>query len=302
MAVAAEVSCIIPCYHRPELLRDAVSRLTDPRIEIVIVNAERDPEVASVAEPFVHVPRDGSGFCSGVNLGAQHVSCEAVVFMNDDILIDVDDVLKLRDAVAGGGAAVAVPAIINPEGLLEPTIRALPTPGALFREWFLFPERRIGWLQRAISLEKWRRPEQTEAIQAAGTPVIATSTALLRALPLPENYLLNWDEIEWFWRLREMKKTVVYVPEARAMHLGGGPQDISPFKAGLMTRNGVRCVRRTQGRWAARAAFFVMLLYNLRLVAVAATRRATGRERSRGELAARLAGLRETPASWREVG
>jgi GT2 family glycosyltransferase len=302
VAGSYEVSCIIPCYHRAELLRGALARLTDPRLEIVVVNGETDPDVARVAEPYVHVPRKESGFCSGVNLGARRVSSDYVLFMNDDILIDVDDVLRLRETVASGQADVAVPAILNPQGALEPTIRALPTPSALFREWFLFPESRIGWLQKAVGLEKWRRPKQTEQIQAAGTPVIATSTALLRTVPLPEDYLLNWDEIEWFWRLREGGKSVLYVPDTHAVHLGGGPQDISAFKSRLMTTNAVRCVRRTQGRGAARVAFFVVLLYNLRLVTVAALRRVTRRERSRGELAARIAGILETRASWREAG
>ena len=302
--MTAEISCLIPCYHRAEMLGDALKRLRDPRIELVVVNAERDADVADVVagvQSAIHVPRDGSGFAAGVNAGMAYVTTPYVVCMNDDILIDPDAVLALKEALAAGLADAVVPAISDPTGELEPTIRALPTPGILFREWLLFPERRIRTLEQAVHVEKWRRPEASERIEAAGTPVIATTSELLRELPLPEEYFLNWDEIEWFWRLRERGKRVLYLPGVRATHLGGGPQDISAFKSRLMTRNAVRFVRRTQGSRAARRAFAVMALYNLRLVAVALARRALRGDGYSPTLKARVEGLKAVSESWRET-
>src|ERR687891_45159 len=113
MTGTAELSCVIPCYHRPQLLRRAVQKLDDPRVEIVIVNSENDPEVAEVAAPYVHLPRESSGFTSGVNLAMKHVSSDYVVLMNDDVLIDVGGVLALREALASGRADVVVPAIVD---------------------------------------------------------------------------------------------------------------------------------------------------------------------------------------------
>jgi N-acetylglucosaminyl-diphospho-decaprenol L-rhamnosyltransferase len=302
--MTAQVSCLIPCYHRAAMLSRALERLRDPRIELVVVNAERDPEVAAAVAAFrgtIHVPRDGSGFAAGVNAGMAHVTTEYVVCMNDDILIEPEAVLALMEPLASGLADATVPAISNPNGELEPTIRALPTPGLLFREWFLFPEKRIRSLAQAVHVEKWRRPQASEPIEAAGTPVIATRSELLRELPLPEEYFLNWDEIEWFWLLREQGKRVLYMPGVEAVHLGGGPQDISPFKSRLLTRNAVRFVRRTQGSGAARRAFAVMALYNLRLVAAAVVRRAVNGDGYSETLRARVEGLKAVTESWRET-
>ena len=299
-----QVSCLIPCYHRAEMLSTALERLRDPRIELVVVNAERDPDVAEAVAAVpgaIEVPRDGSGFAAGVNAGIAHVSTDYVVCMNDDILIEPEAVLALMEPLASGLADATVPAISNPNGELEPTIRALPTPRLLFREWFLFPERRIDSVAQAVHVEKWRRPEASEPIEAAGTPVIATRSELLRELPLPEEYFLNWDEIEWFWQLRERGKRVLYLPEVRAVHLGGGPQDISPFKSRLLTRNAVRFVRRTQGSGPARRALAVMALYNLRLVAAAVVRRAVNGDGYSETLHARVEGLKAVPQSWRET-
>jgi GT2 family glycosyltransferase len=302
VTVAREVSCVIPCYHRPDLLSGAVEKLDDPRIEIVIVNSEADPEVAEVAEPYVHIPRESSGFASGVNLAMKHVSAEYVVFMNDDLLIDVPGVLALRDTLAAGEADAVVPAIVDPTGAPEISIRALPTTRSLLREWLLLPERPVGWLNGRLRVEKWRDPAQAEAIEAAGTPVMATRSDLLRTVPLREDYFLYWEEIDWFWRLHELGMKVLYLPHVQAMHLGGGQQEFSPGRSRLLTINAVKCVRRNQGRPAARRAFLIMLLYNLRLVAMAGLRRVVpGGNSADRELESRIAGLRAMRESWQEV-
>lgn len=298
-----EVSCLIVCFHRPESLAPALAALDDPRVEVIVVNMEADPEIAEIATAAgaLHVPIDGDpGFATGVGLGLRRVSSEYVVAMNDDLLFELDDLFALRELVATGEADVALPAILDVEGELEPTIKALPTPRALIREWLVLPDHPVGPLEGRLRVEKWRRPTAPEPVEAAGTPVMATKARLLREIPMPVDYFLYWEEIEWFWLLREAGKRVLYVPHLRARHLGGR-QEISAFKSKLITKNAVRCVRRTQGRRAAIQAAFIILLYNLRLVAFAGIRRLLGREKAPGELKARLAGLRETPASWREV-
>jgi GT2 family glycosyltransferase len=298
---ALEVTCIIVCFHRPESLRPTLAALEDPRVEVIVVNMEADPEIAEVAKDCVHIPIDGDpGFATGMNLGASRASSEYVVAMNDDLLIELEDLFALRELVVTGEADVALPAILDVEGKVEPTIKALPTPGALFREWLVLPDHPIERLNGRIRIEKWRQPTQPEEVQAAGTPVMATTKTLLAQHPMPDDYFLYWEEIEWFWHLREEGKRILYVPQLRARHLGGR-QEISAFKSKLITRNAVRCVRRTQGRSAAVQAASIMLAYNLRLVGLAAARKALRREKAPGELGARWAGLRETPASWREV-
>jgi GT2 family glycosyltransferase len=296
-----EVTCIIVCFHRPASLRPTLAALEDPRIEVIVVNMEADPEIAEMAAGCIHIPIDGDpGFATGVNLGVKQASSEYIVAMNDDLLLDLDDLFALREYIVSGEADVALPAILDVEGEVEPTIKALPTPAALIREWLVFPDHPIERLRGRLRIQKWRQPSEPEQVQAAGTPVMATTAKLLREHPMAEDYFLYWEEIEWFWRLREAGKRVLYVPHLTARHLGGR-QEISAFKAKLITRNAVRCVRRTQGRSAAVQAASIMLLYNLRLVGVAGLRRLRGSEKVPGELEARLAGLRETPASWREV-
>lgn len=298
---APVVSCIIVCWRKPDALRPMVKALNDDRLEVIVVNPEIDPEVARVASACTHVPLEGDpGFATAVNVGVRHASCEYTVFMNDDVDVSVDTVLALRDAVASGRADVAVPAVVDADGHIEPIIRALPTPRALVREWLLLPDHPRWGLERRLRVEKWRRPQRPEQVEAAGPPVTAVRTQLLRDVAQPEDYFLYWDEIEWFWHLREQGRTVMYFPQLTVGH-GGGRLDVSTLKSRLITQNAVKCVRKTQGRAAARRAFAVILAYNLRLTVIAALRVVFRRVRSANELRARLAGLRATPASWREI-
>jgi GT2 family glycosyltransferase len=294
-------SCVIVCWRNPEALRRLLQALDDERLEVIVVNPEIDPEVASVASARIHVPLDGDpGFAAAANVGVRHVSSEYMVAMNDDIDVTVDAVLALVAAVASGKADVAVPAVVDSAGWNEATIRALPTPRELLLEWCLLPDQPVRWLDSRLHVEKWRRPQTPEMVEASGSPVFAMRTALLRAVPFPDDYFLYWDEIDWCWRLREQGRKIAYLPNVTVGH-GGGRRDVSPLKSRLITQNAVKWFRKTQGSAAARRAFMIMLAYNFRLVAVAVLRVAAGREAARVELRARLAGLRATRASWYEI-
>jgi GT2 family glycosyltransferase len=286
------LSVIIPCYRRPEMLRKAVAALDDPRLEILVINRDDDPEVAEVAAPYVHLPFTGPpGPASAINYGALHASADYVVFMNDDVVVSAEGVLTLKEILESGEADVAIPEVVGPAGSLETTIVALPTPRALLREWLLLPDRPIPWLRRLLRVEKWRRPVTVETIEAAGTPLQATHTQLLRENPHREDFFFYFDEIEWLWRLHKLGKRVVYVPHVKAVHLGGAFEFPSPLKERLFVRNAARCLRQMDGRAAAAQGLVIVSLYYVRLITMAALRRAVGRARSQGELRARLAGL-----------
>ncbi|HEY2331875.1 MAG TPA: glycosyltransferase, partial [Acidimicrobiales bacterium] len=298
-----EVSCVIVCYHRHESIRIMTAALVDPRIEVIVVNAEADPEVEAIATASgaTVVPIFGDpGYATAVNLGARHATSEFVILMNDDLRVDVEVVMAMKEAVASGQGDVVVPAVLDSEGAPEATIKAAPTPVALIREVLLLPDHPVPFLQGRIRVEKWRAPAVPEEIESCGPPMLAVRTQFVRDRPLPEDYFLYWDEVEWFWKIREVGARVIYRPDLKVMHIGGR-RDVSAAKSELITRNAVRCVLRTQGRGAALAAFVIILAYNVRLVAVDWLRSRLRRDQDSSVLQARIAGLKQTPASFREI-
>ena len=245
--------------------------------------------------PVRVVTVDNRGYAAAVNAGASAACGDVVVFANDDVLLGVDAVQRLAHTVRGGTSDAALPRIVGRDGYDGGTPLALPTPDRLLVEWALLPDRPVPLLRKRLTVEKWRRPERTERVRAGTAAVVAVRADLLRDAPLPEEYFLYWEEVEWFWRLQELGAYVVLVPDVTVVH-DGGRDDIRPEKSRLLARNAVRCVRRTQGVRAALLAYGVVVLWNLRLLLGDVVR-----AKPWGRLAARLAGLQAALGSWIEV-
>ncbi len=304
----AEFTLVIVAYHRADSLRRLLDRVTPthrpaaptpvPGPEIIVVNVDDDPEVAAIvgADDRIRlVPAANRGYAASVNLGARFASHDVIVFANDDIE-PVDDAFEtLARTVRDGVTDVAIPRLVDPNGTDEGTIRALPTPGRLFVEWAMTSDRPRA---DARTVQKWRRPSEMERVDAATAAVVAVPTSLLRRHPLPEDYFLYWEELDWFWRLRVAQTRVDLVPEAVVVH-AGGRDDVRADKQRLLARNAVRCVDRTQGRAAAARAWPVVVLWQLRLLAVDTARTMVGRG-SMQRVGARAAGVSAAAGAWRE--
>ena len=228
-----------------------------------------------------------------MNRGVLEVGDEVTVFCGDDVEIDPTSLRRLVTTVATGAADVAAPRIVDTEGRVEASVRALPTPGRLLVEWAMTPDRPQPGLGH---VEKWRRPTTTETVDAFDAALVATRTSVLRTTPLPEDYFLYWEELDWCWQLRACGLRSVVVPDAVVRH-AGGRDDVRADKQRLLARNAVRCVYRTQGRSAAVRAWPVVVLWQLRLLVVDTLRTLSGRGTRAG---ARLAGVGAALGAWRE--
>ncbi|MDP8938113.1 MAG: glycosyltransferase [Actinomycetota bacterium] len=301
MRPGPSVSCIIVAFHRPEALAGLLDRLRHPQVELVVVNVDNDPTVAAVAGPLAVALPGNPGYATAVNAGVGHATADVVVFLNDDVSVDSGGVLSLASVVADGRADVVLPCVLDGDGRREPTIAALPSPGNLFREWFLLPDARPRFLAAgARPVQKWRAPVVPEPIEAGAATVVAVAASLIRELPLPQDYFLYWEESDWFWRLRSVGARVLFDPRVVVRH-AGGRDDVRPAKSRLLARNAVRCVRRTQGRRRAVLAWLVVILWNARLVALDGLRRLAGSPAAARRLPARTGGLAAAVGAWREL-
>jgi GT2 family glycosyltransferase len=293
----------IVAYRRPRPLGRLLDRVEGSDLDVVVVNVGADGAVRELCadRPGVRViDVENRGYAAAVNAVAAAAQGDTIVFSNDDVMVDVESVERLVSVVAQGEADVAVPRVVQPDGAEVCTVLALPTPGRLLLEWAILPDTPPGG-GRTYGVEKWRRPTTRQEIDASTAVMIAVRADVLRSTPLPEEYFLYWEELEWFWRLRAKGHRVVIEPGAHVVH-DGGRADVRPDKSRLLARNAVRCVRRTQGRAAAATALLVVVLWNVRLFVLDGARAAmaptpVGRERLR----ARLSGLRAAVGGWDEV-
>ncbi len=299
------VAAVIVAYHKPAWLDRALAALGPPdaAIDVVVVNVEADPAVRRVAESCAARVVDlagNPGYAAGVNAGVSAVSADVVVFMNDDLVVSRKALLALARVVDEGVADVALPVLADPAGGVEPSILPAFTPWRIFRDMACLPDRPVPGLRRLLRAEKWRTPAAPERVFGAMAAIVAASRGLLIDLPLPEAYFLYWEEVEWFWRVREAGRSVEFRPDIRVTH-AGGREAVRPARERLLARNAVRFVRRTQGRGAAAAAWLAVLAWQGRLTIVALARAAVRTPGSGRLLAARWAGLRAGVASVTEL-
>ncbi len=143
-----------------------------------------------------------------MNAGAAVARGDVVVFTNDDVLLTAEAVAGLAAVVRSGDADVALPRVVASDGTDAGTALALPTPDRLLVEWALLPDRPVRVLDRRIAVEKWRRPPTTGKRSRREPRRRSPSRRdVLQTTPLPEDYFLYWEELEWFWRLHERATT-----------------------------------------------------------------------------------------------
>ncbi|MBK5287633.1 MAG: glycosyltransferase family 2 protein [Acidimicrobiia bacterium] len=291
---------VVVVYHRSEPLRrllgSALAGCTANRPRVIVVNLEDDPAVRAVAEEFDAdiVTAPDQGYAAAVNRGAQEVTDAITIFSCDDLEVDMGSLRRLADTIASGAADVAAPRIVDLDGGDEATVRALPTPWRLLLEWAVTSDRPRPGAQR---IQKWRRPTTTESVDAFDAALVAVRTQILRDVPLAEDYFLYWEEIDWCWRLRSAGYRSVLVPAAVVRH-AGGRDDVRADKQRLLARNAVRCVARTQGRWAALTAWPIIVAWQLRLLVVDSLRATVGKS---DRVPARAAGVVAAVGAWREI-
>lgn len=224
---AVRVVCVV--YHPGDELADFARSLrtaTTRPVELVLVDNGTEPARADrvAAEFGAQVRRDGRnlGYGGGANVGAADSRADWLVVANPDIVWQpgsLDALLDAADRNPRGGAFG--PALLNEDGTVYPSARALPSLGvgaghAVFaRVWPGNPwtvayqrrqqttgsERTAGWLSGACLLLR------REAFEAVGG--------------FDESYFMFFEDLDLGERLTLAGWQNLYVPGARVTHVGG---------------------------------------------------------------------------------
>ena len=233
--------------------------------QVLVVNMTSDPEVAAVCSACrsEEIPvKENLGYAAGVNLLAKAATADRLLFTNDDVVLSAD----LADTCRAASSLVTVPRIVA-HGAPTRSLKALPTVPGLLLEWVLLPDTGpdVGLVQ------KWRRPRVTRKARAATAAAVLCDVAVLRRHPLPEEYFLYWEEMEWFWDLSRNGITVSYDPRL-IVERAGGASELGEDKWRLMGANLVRLGARQRGRAGAIVYAALAVLWMLRLILTDAPR------------------------------
>lgn len=283
-----EVVVVVVTYNSAELVGDLVASLPAgmdglPWRLVVVDNASSDGTVDAVLEVapgavIVALARN-AGYAAGINAGAAETGPgRAMLVLNPDVRLGPGCVPALLAALELPGVGVAVPRLLDGEGVLVPSMRREPTLLRAVADAVLGAERvgRFPSLGETVTDEaEYDRAQSTD--WAEGSTQLISAECWRRCGPWDESFFLYSEETDFHLRVRDHGFTTRYVPSAMAVHLGGD-STTSPRLWSMLVANRVKLFSDRNGSVRS-AAYWAALL--VREVSRAMLGRRTSRRAAR---------------------
>ena len=216
-----EISIITVTYKSKAYIGEAFRALEIPcrngNIEwIVVDNASQDGTAEFIEKEFPWITviksEKNLGFGRGNNLGVEHSSAPFILFLNPDAIIDYEAIQKMIPFMKDNPkAGITAPAIIEPEGSLQP--------------WFLFPTP-LRILMGAMGLDRFFKqlfyinPDSPpQKVECVGGAVFIVRRDLFNGLNgFDPRFFLYWEETDLCLRAAHSGWEIWTIGEAVARH------------------------------------------------------------------------------------
>ena len=193
---------------------------------VVVDHGSNDGTVELVRERFPAVrlvEQENRGLAAGWNRGVRETSAPFVLVLNADAWL-VDDAAEqlLVFAKEHDRAGFVAPRLLNPDGSLQPSVRAFPTPWRLATEYLFL--RKLAPRSRALNAfygAGFRHDEVREIDFAKAAGFLLRRAAFDEVGPFDEDFFLFSEETDWCYRLREAGWKSYFFPGAEIVHVGG---------------------------------------------------------------------------------
>jgi len=228
------LSVVIVNYNTRALLRQCLESLMKPAtgrtLQIHVVdNCSRDgsPEMVRRDFPDVHLIVNSAnlGYARANNQGLRESQGEFVLLLNSDTIATPEalGIMALQLERDPGVGAVGA-RLVYADGRIQGSAKKLPTPFNILagrRSLFFkaFPNNRF--TLRYIPCLSPDLPGPLEVGYVSGAALMTRHSIIDSVGTLDEGYYMYWEDADWCYRIQKAGWKVMYVPEARIVHLEG---------------------------------------------------------------------------------
>ncbi|OLT21967.1 hypothetical protein BJF81_14070 [Ornithinimicrobium sp. CNJ-824] len=273
MDARVAVSVVIVNWNTRELLLDVVDSIKDttrtvPYEVIVVDNASHDGSVEALKarhpDVTVIVNPDNYGFARANNIGFAAARGDAFCLVNTDV-VALDGVVDgLWEFLLAHPRAGAVgPQTLDRDGRVRTNVRRFPTLRNAIGDHL--------WLRRVLpavfpgrSVPPSRLAEVHSADVLSGCFLMVRRQAVEEVGALDEGFFFYGEDTDWARRLHDAGWECVYLPQARAIHFGGGSTAARPLTYYLAKEKAdLRYWQKHHGRGAVAGYVGIRLVHNL---------------------------------------
>lgn len=233
---------VIVNYNAGWLLTECVQSVlvAQARHVLVVDNNSHDESLThlsdSIANTRVTIIRNGHnfGFATACNIGARASNASALLFLNPDCMLAEGSLQRMIDVLYSEPSTGMVGGLLcNPDGSEQPGgRRVFPTPRRAFMRAFGLSH--LGkWFPSLFSdflLHKEPLPPAPTTVEAiSGACMLVKREALEDVGLWDEGYFLHCEDLDWCMRFRLNNWRVVFVPDAKVIHVWGACSRSRPF-------------------------------------------------------------------------
>jgi GT2 family glycosyltransferase len=264
-----DVSVVVVAYNSLPWLERSLESVRGYET-IVVDNGSSDGGPAMVRRRFpdVHLVEQANlGMGGGNNAGMRSAGRRYVLLLNSDAWVLGDAIDELaRFADAHPDAAIVAPRLLNPDGSLQRSVRAYPTPWRLATEYLFI--RKLAphtTLLNPLYVGGFDHSSSREADWLQGTALLVRREAVDAVGPFDESFFMFSEETDWMYRFRRAGWHVWFHPQAEVVHVGGASHGGRMYVENL--RGHLRFTAKHHGLREA-AQVRRLLLWSLRLRAL----------------------------------
>jgi len=218
---------------------------------IVVDNDSADNSVDTALAHAIH-PRvikmgRNAGYAAAINAAAATVSPDVdLLILNPDVRLLPGAGKLLVDRLSDPSVGVVIPRLLSENGVTQWSLRREPSLTTAWTDAILGGTF-AGRLGTGETIADPAIYDVGGLIDwATGAVMVVAARARCVVGDWDESFFLYMEEVEYLRRVRERGFSVLYVPEANAVHIGGEYRE-DPYLAALLSANRIRYHRRYHG-------------------------------------------------------